>query len=272
MIYEQLDKYFTRIGFADEVANPTLDILITLQEKHAQTFPFENLNSILDIPVDLDVDSIFTKFVLNGRGGYCYEQNILFMSVLQSLGYDVRYITGRVYTDDTTIRSRTHVLLLISIDGVEYISDVGFGSLSSIKPLRMKENIEQKVYHDIYKIDSASDGFILKMKLKNQWRPLYLFDLQIQYFEDLKMGNWYTSTYPESHFRNNVFLSIKNRDTTYNLDDNILTTYHLGEITERVEIISMYEFIRTIVDVFKIRLDDALFRSSTKIIYIKNMV
>lgn len=256
MTPQQLHKYFERIGFDGNIDSPTLDALITLQRKHAHTFPFENINPLLNIDIELDFQSLFTKFVINGRGGYCFEQNFLFMNILQYLGYDARAITGRVYTDGTQLRSRSHMLTLVSINGIEYICDVGFGSLASIKPIEIKEGIEQKVDHDIYKIDNTKEGFILKIKLKGKWRSLYLFDLQLQHFEDLEMGNWYTSTHPESHFKHHLFLAIKDDDNTYNLDDNIFTTFHLGDIVERIEITTLHEFRDIITNVFKIRLDN----------------
>jgi arylamine N-acetyltransferase len=36
---------------------------------------FENLNSLLNQPVKLDLASLQQKLINEGRGGYCFEQN-----------------------------------------------------------------------------------------------------------------------------------------------------------------------------------------------------
>ena len=40
----------------------------------------------------------------------------------------------------------------------------------------------------------------LQAKLKQEWKSLYRFDLQEQYFIDYEVSNWYVSTHPNSRF------------------------------------------------------------------------
>jgi N-hydroxyarylamine O-acetyltransferase len=81
-----LDAYFRRIGYSGDRA-PTLGTLRALLLRHTEAIPFENLNPLLRWPVRLDDASLEQKLVRDGRGGYCFEQNGLFLHVLRSLGF-----------------------------------------------------------------------------------------------------------------------------------------------------------------------------------------
>jgi len=91
-----LDAYCQRVGYTGE-RTPTLATLRALQQCHLLHITFENLNPLLGKPVPLDLASLEHKLIHQGRGGYCFENNLLFMAVLTALGFTVRGITARVY-------------------------------------------------------------------------------------------------------------------------------------------------------------------------------
>src|SRR5581483_8518947 len=77
-----LDAYFARVGY-DGPRKATLDTLRALHRLHPQAIAFENLSPLLGDPVPLDAAALHDKMVRNGRGGYCFEHNLLFASVLR---------------------------------------------------------------------------------------------------------------------------------------------------------------------------------------------
>ncbi|KAH9148655.1 hypothetical protein AeNC1_019392, partial [Aphanomyces euteiches] len=102
------------------------------------TFPFENLSVNGFFPVDpahvtehasgervsIQADKIFRKMVVDGRGGYCYEQNALFAGVLRALGYEFETVAGRVTPqtgEDLPFGVRVlalgHMFLLVTLPG-----------------------------------------------------------------------------------------------------------------------------------------------------------
>lgn len=96
----ELERYFNHIGLPKAYRTepkPPLDIafLTALHTHHISTIPYENLSLhyVKDVNISLDVHVILEKFLANGRGGYCMEQNLFFNSVLRSLGFQV-YLTG----------------------------------------------------------------------------------------------------------------------------------------------------------------------------------
>ena len=59
-------------------------------------FPFENLDILLGRAIRLDLESLQRKLVAERRGGYCFEQNLLFAAALEALGFDVTLLSARV--------------------------------------------------------------------------------------------------------------------------------------------------------------------------------
>ena len=90
-----LQTYLRRLGYTS--APPaTLDTLRELQARHTAEFPFETLASMLRVPVEVEPAAIQDKLLRQGRGGYCFELNRLYLLLLQALGFDARGLTGRV--------------------------------------------------------------------------------------------------------------------------------------------------------------------------------
>src|SRR6476646_8688510 len=69
--------WFERIGYSGPVA-PTLKTLNRLIFAHAHTISYETLDIMLGRPPKLDVPTLQTKMIAGKRGGYCFEQNMLF--------------------------------------------------------------------------------------------------------------------------------------------------------------------------------------------------
>ena len=92
--------YLKQLGFTESEINqsitPDLDTLKRLQLAHLTQYPFQSVTTILDRPVDLEEETIYDKLVVRRLGGYCYELNGLFLSLLRQLGYEARIITGIV--------------------------------------------------------------------------------------------------------------------------------------------------------------------------------
>ena len=84
-----LDAYLTRIAVERRPVRPDLSTLRDLALAHPRAIPFENLNPLLRRPVRLDIASIQEKLVHGGRGGWCFEHNLLLGTALTALGYEV---------------------------------------------------------------------------------------------------------------------------------------------------------------------------------------
>ena len=161
-----LDAYFRRIGYTGE-RRATLDTLRAIHVRHAETIAFENLNPLLKWPVLLDAASLEQKLVRAGRGGYCFEQNLLLSHVLNGLGFKVSGLAARVLwgAPEGAITPRGHMLLRVDIEGTSYMADVGFGVLTLTGPLLLEPDIEQATPHETFRLTRAGQDFIMQVKL-----------------------------------------------------------------------------------------------------------
>ncbi len=150
---------------------------------------------MLKWPVRLDAPSLQQKLVRAGRGGYCFEQNLLLSHVLNGLGFNVSGLAARVLWNapEGTITAGGHMLLRIDLDGKPYVADVGFGVLTLGAPLWLEPDIDQATPHEPFRLIRAGQDFVMQAKLGETWKALYRFDLQEQLLPDYEVTNWYPS-------------------------------------------------------------------------------
>ncbi len=252
-----LDAYFRRIGVS-KPQSPTLGALNAIQLAHPQAITFENINPFLGWPVKLDLASVEEKLVHSGRGGYCFEQNLLLAAVLRALGFSVRQLAARVLwrrTDDA-ITPRSHMLLLVNVGSEKYISDVGFGGMTLTAPLRFETRIEQATPHEPFRLIEAEGYFVLQAKVRGEWLPVYRFDLQEQYLADYEVSNWYLSNFPGSHFVTGLIVARPAPGRRYALSNNEFAVHYMGGKTERPLLTAPSELREVLSRDFLLRLPD----------------
>ena len=249
-----LALYLQRLGF-DAPPAPTLETLCQLQLRHTGAFPFENLNTLSGQPVLIDLPSIEQKVLHDGRGGYCYELNNLFLALLQALGFDARGISGRVVMGqpEGAWTARTHRLSLVTLGGVRYITDVGFGGMVPTAPLMLDTPAEQFTPHEPYRIEQHEDGYTLRANVAGEWRAMYIFDLQRQEDIDYAVGNWYVSTHPESPFARQLMVARTGEGWRRTLNNGSFAIHRIGRETERRQVTDVDELMGLLRSEFDIR-------------------
>jgi len=250
-----LDAYFQRIGYAGE-RSPTLSTLQAIHLRHATIIPFENLTPLLHQPVRLDLAALQHKLVQSGRGGYCFEQNLLLLAVLRALGFQVTGLAARVRWNvpDEVITARGHMLLWVELDGQIYLADVGFGGLTLTAPLVLVTDRVQLTPHEPFRIITDGDGYLMQAQLGQEWKSLYRFDLQQQYQPDYEVSNWYLSNHPGSHFVTGLMAARPDTDCRYALRNNQLTIHHLHGDSERRVLTTVAEMRAVLEDACHITL------------------
>lgn len=215
-----IDAYFERIGFAGSIA-PTLDTLTQLHALHPAAIAFENLDPLMGAPVRLELRNLEQKLLFEKRGGYCFEQNLLFMAVLQELGFEVTGLAARVLWGHPEGQERplSHMVLKVEIAGSDYLADVGFGRATLTAPLRLRTDLEQETPHETFRLLGGDPEWRLEVKIGEEWRPVYAFDMTARTFEDYVALN--DRVQGDSNFRDNVLaarsekgrrLTLRNRD------------------------------------------------------------
>jgi N-hydroxyarylamine O-acetyltransferase len=151
----EVDAYLRRIGVEPPV-RPTVDALRELQLRHLQSVPFENLSVHLGEEIVLEEKRLLDKVVGARRGGFCYELNGAFGSLLAALGFDVHLLAARVYGDEGRLGiPYDHLALRVrTVDGSAWLADVGFGAHSHF-PLAFDERREQEDPGGVFRIAEA---------------------------------------------------------------------------------------------------------------------
>src|SRR5579859_5784908 len=237
-----LDAYFRRIHDSGSAA-PTLATLERIHALHAEHIPFENLSPFLGEAVPLDIAALRRKLLESGRGGWCFEHNILFWHVLTALGYAVTRLAARVRWNAPpgVIGPRSHMLLLVRIDDRDYIADVGFGGLTLTAPLALEAGREQATPHEPYRLTAMGDGYLLEAKVACEWQALYTFDLHEEQLADYERSNWYLCHHPESHFVTGIVAARAEAGRRHALRNTRYAVHHADGTTERT-------FVTTVAD------------------------
>ena len=249
--------YLQRLGYASPPA-PTLQTLRDLQLRHVCTFAFESLSTLMQVPVPIDLPSVAQKVLHQGRGGYCYELNQLFLALLQALGFDARGITGRVVIGGPpdAHTGRTHRLSLVTVDGVRYITDVGFGGMVPSSPLQLDNEAPQTTAHEHFRLTHHQGSYTLWAQVGEEWRGLYVFDLQVQADIDYEIGNWYVSTHPGSPFVGQLKAALLAPGQRHTLANARYALHYLDRPSEKRTLENADELLGLLRDTFGIRLPD----------------
>ncbi|WAS95829.1 arylamine N-acetyltransferase family protein [Nannocystis punicea] len=250
-----LPRYFQRIDHSGST-EPTLATLAALVRAHAAAIPFENLDPLVGRTPALDLAGLEQKLVRSGRGGYCFEHNLLLSHVLRALGYQVRGLAARVVWNqpEDRITPRSHMLLRVELDGQAHIVDVGFGGITLTGVLRLVADVEQATPHEPFRLVEEGGYFRMQALVRGEWRSLYRFDLQEQLQPDYEVTNYFLSTNPASHFRTGLSAARALPDRRLALSNRNFAVHHLGGETERRVLDTTDELRRVLGHEFEIAL------------------
>lgn len=187
-----LDAYLRRIGVTD----PTLR---SVHAGHVASIPFENIKVFTGTVPTLDIPSLQAKMVDRDRGGYCFEQNLLYTAALERLGIPVRRLLARPRISGGPVRGRTHMMAVAEVDGRQWLTDVGWGGGGLLEPMPFEEGTMQQGAWT-YRLTRVEEQWVLQSLTAGKWVDYYGFTTERQYMADYEMGNFYAAREPSSHW------------------------------------------------------------------------
>lgn len=226
-----IDAYFERIGFSGSIA-PTLQTLEALHALHPAAIPFENLDPLMGVPVRLELKNLEQKLLFEKRGGYCFEQNLLFKAVLEDLGFPVKSLAARVNWNHPPEEERplSHMVLLVDVNGSDYLADVGFSAATLTAPLRVRADTEQPTPHETFRLVEADPGWRLEVQIAGEWRGVYTFEEIEKTFDDYVVLN--DTIQSDTNFRDNVIAARSEKGRRLALQNTRLRIHNVGGETE----------------------------------------
>jgi N-hydroxyarylamine O-acetyltransferase len=189
----ELHAYLERIGLGGRPG------IAEIHRAHVTSIPFENLDPFRGQAVSLALGDLQRKLVVERRGGYCFEHNLLLKAALEALGAEVEPILARV-GDRGTERSRTHLLLRVSLGGEVWHADVGFGRGTLLEPIPFGPGEEHVQEGWRFRVIADGPELVLRTVTDGEWVDGYTFVPDPAPLIDIETSNWYTATHPRSPF------------------------------------------------------------------------
>jgi N-hydroxyarylamine O-acetyltransferase len=182
----------------------------------------------------MEPQEIVNKIVYHPRGGYCYEVNSLFAMALTALGIDYYFVGARPMFYPAR-RPKTHMVIMATIAGEEYLCDLGFGSYGMRAPIplsKINQTIQQD--DDFFKL-FCDDGknYVLQALVDGEWVNQFGFDLYPHELLDFMPANYYNSTSPDAIFVKQLLIVKYNPLGRKILSGNRLKTIVNGESSIR---------------------------------------
>ncbi len=205
----ELTRYLNRIGLRGEPS------LAQLHRAHVSSILFENLDPLVGIPVSLDPDALARKLVDAGRGGYCFEHNMLFKLALEASGARVEPMLARVRNGRPTgapVGPLTHLLLRVEHEGAVWHADVGFGQGTLLEPIPFGPGGPYEQSGWSYRVIGEGPLLVLQTDTEEGWRDIYAFRPEPAPAIDIEVNNWFTCTHPQSRFVTSLLVTEHRRD------------------------------------------------------------
>ncbi|XP_069840542.1 arylamine N-acetyltransferase, pineal gland isozyme NAT-3-like isoform X2 [Dendropsophus ebraccatus] len=203
-----LKAYLQRVNMTD-TGPPSLSELRELHRHHVHSVPFESLSIHSGEKIIFDISWIFDKIVVRHRGGFCFENNGLFLWVLQQLGYQPRVLAARVRNpkNGTYTPPFSHLIMTVELEGRRWLCDVGFGEGIS-EPVPLEAGWEEEQDSGVFRLRVEGDEWHMERKEEESWRCLYKFTLEEWIFEDFRGMCEYLQTSATSLFVQKSFCSL----------------------------------------------------------------
>lgn len=212
-------KYFKSLNITSPT--PTFECIAQLIKHHLAKFPFTSIPVLLDEDLQLDIDSLINKLVIQNKGGYCFEHNKLFYTALKYLKMDVTPLLARVIMNKKTMPPKTHRITILNYSGESYLIDVGNSYYSLPLPVNLDGTEAITPLGQTYRIAKKSpDIYELQYIQKNSVFIIYQFTFQKCYEVDFELSNFYSHKHPKATFVNNLVISKVFQDEIRSLRNN----------------------------------------------------
>lgn len=253
------DAWLGRIGYRG-LRSPSLEALRGLVSAHSTAIAYESIDVLLDRPPKLDLDSLQRKMIAHRRGGYCFEQNMLFRGGLRSLGFVVTSLQARVVRGLAidAPRPMLHMVLQVDLPEGPYLVDVGFGNLAPTAPLKLAADLEQDTPHEVMRFIPMGDELTLQSKLGDHWEHIYRVVRLPRVDAEYEICNWFTASHPDSPYRANLIAARPGPNRTrLTLFNARLNTRHADGKVERRILDGAAEYREVLANTFGLTLSDA---------------
>lgn len=207
--------YLARIRYQG-ATSPSFTTLAGLQLAHLRTVPFENLDVLNRRPISIQPADLYAKIVTRRRGGFCYELNGLFATLLRRLGFQVTLLAATFPRPPGQVAPELdHLTLAVATDCGDgpWLVDVGAGRRAAATPLDLTPGRAQfdPVTGAGFRLDPEGEGLRLRRRHPNRpgvdWEPRYLLGPRPRSLAAFVAGVRHHESDPDSPFPKGLIYS-----------------------------------------------------------------
>jgi N-hydroxyarylamine O-acetyltransferase len=133
-------------------------------------------------------------------------------------------------------RPKTHVAIIASVDGTEWLCDLGFGSYGIREPVNLRwldREIGQD--YDTFRLTTVSDrDYLLQSLVDGAWKNLYEFNRCPQELLDFEPANWLNATHPDSIFVQGLIVVLQHESGKAMLSGDRFRYVSKGQVEEMI--------------------------------------
>jgi N-hydroxyarylamine O-acetyltransferase len=227
-----LTDYLSRIGYEGEVS-PDVATLTQLVQKQLRSIPFENTEVQAGRIPSMVPEDIVNKVLGRGRGGYCYEINGIFSMALSAIGVEW-YFAGARPMFYPARRPKTHMVVIVCVEGRDYLCDTGFGGYALRAPMEIVEG-ESGQDGDRFRMELIDREYVLSSLVQDEWQRQYGFATHPQEWIEFSLANYFNATHPDTIFTQKKLAIMQTPNGRKILVDNELKLIEEGKL-ERLDV------------------------------------
>lgn len=228
--------YLRRIHFAADTVNNT-ETLNELVFSHLKTVPFENLDVLTaEKELPLGIEALFDKIVIRRRGGFCFELNALFLSLLKALSLDCWSVMARVVWNKTFLPPHSHRANIVRMDGHLWLCDVGYGGPAPAGIVCLDTTEVQPIRGTNFRAEITDGTATVYREHNGTFGPLLTFGLKPNDPVDFIPLSFHQTLSPTSFFRKQKVISVHTDTGNKVIDGDTFRIRENGVITKEMEL------------------------------------
>jgi N-hydroxyarylamine O-acetyltransferase len=141
----------------------------------------------------------------------------------------------------------------VTIGGETWLTDAGVGGISLTSAIRLNSSDEQFTPHERRRIMREEGRFVHQVWLGRDWQDVCEFTGEEMPPIDRELANWWTSTNPDSKFRQNLMVARAGMDgTRFTLNNREFTHRRGAEIIEERMLATADELLELLAERFSL--------------------
>ena len=227
-------RYLERLQI-DAPKKADLEQLNSLIYANQCRIPFENLDIFeLKKPISLGIEDIFHKVIVKKRGGYCFELNALFLSLLKECGFDAYSCKCRILRRKNFIPPSLHQGILVKLDGKLWFCDVGYGGPMPAGALLVEDSFKAAYCGQTFRIACAdSYWWTVSYASGEETEKIIQFTTMPQEPVEFLAPNEYCSKNENSVFLNTCFVNRRTEHGSLSITNDKFTEINNRKRKER---------------------------------------